>query len=262
MLRTRSSLLAFAGLLSMNAQNTPPGDTFDVAIAKPYTGAANPAGYSHTITPEGLAMRGVSMGYCIRLAYGLSAQRPYELAGPAWLDPPTDFVFEIAGKCDRPASAERIRTMLQALLKERFRLAAHRERRDLPAYLLTVSKAGLMRASVAGETKITPGAKPNQLVFQHVSMAQLALQLGPPVTSRPVADRTALNGSFDFSLDLNRYLTDPETGKVIAGANGRVDQEEAVIRAVHDQLGLAMKPGRAAIDVLVVDHVEKKPVEN
>ena len=262
MLRRRSTLLAFAGLLAMNAQDAPPADSFDTAIAKPYTGAANPAGYSHQITPQGLTMRGVSMGYCIRLAYGLSAQRPYELAGPAWLDPPTDSVFEIAGKCDRPASPERIKLMLQALLKERFRLAVHRERRDLPAYLLTVSKAGLMQPSAVGETKIAPGVKPNQLVFRHVSMAQLALQLGPPITSRPVADLTGMPGSFDFALDLNRYLTDPETGKVITGTNGRIDQEEAVIRGVHDQLGLTMKPGRAAIDVLVVDHVEKKPVEN
>ena len=103
---------------------------------------------------------------------------------------------------------------------------------------------------------------PNQLIFQHVSMAQLALQLGPPMTSRPVVDRTGVSGSFNFTLDLDRYLTDPETGKIVTGANGKIDLEGAVFRAVHEQLGLTMRPGRAAVEVLVVDHVEKKPVEN
>jgi uncharacterized protein (TIGR03435 family) len=202
------------------------------------------------------------MGYCIRLAFGLSAQRPYELIAPAWVDPPTDFLFDISGRSDLPVSSEQVRLMLQSLLKDRFKLTGHREFRDLPAYVLTnVKPSSAMHRSSEGDTKIKIGAKPHQFVFQHVSMAQLALQLGPPITSRPVIDRTGVRGSFDFTLDLDRYLSDPETGKVVASADGKVDEESAVLRGVFDQLGLSMKPGRARVEVFVIDHAEKTPLD-
>jgi len=73
---------------------------------------------------------------------------------------------------------------------------------------------------------------------------------------------TSLEGSFDFTLDLNSYLTDPETGTVSPGADVRIDFETAIIRAAHEQLGLTLKPGRAMVDVLVVGHVEKSPTDN
>ena len=68
MRRNTFGLLAIAGLMGLGAQEVPPTEAFDVAIAKPYTGAPSPDGYNHQITPEGITMRGVSMGYCIRLA--------------------------------------------------------------------------------------------------------------------------------------------------------------------------------------------------
>ena len=93
-------------------------------------------------------------------------------------------------------------------------------------------------------------------------MADFALQFGPPMTSRHVVDMTGLEGSFDFTLDLNSYLTDPETGKVSPSADFRSDFETAIIRAAHERLGLTLKSGRAPVDVLVVDHVEKSPTDN
>jgi len=204
------------------------------------------------MTPGGLAMRGVSLGYCIRLAFGLTAQRPWELAGPAWLDPPTGVLVDIAAKTAGPATPDEIRRMLQTLLVERFRLATHWSGRRLRAYVLTAAKPSpSLRLSVAGERKIRPGAKPFELICEHVPMADLALQLGPPMTSRPVVDRTDLPGAFDFILDLTPYIADPVA-----------DMERAAFRAVRDQLGLELRPGSGSFRVLVVDHVEKRPVEN
>lgn len=252
--------LILIGSCLLTGEDGPTALAFDVATAKKNIGHSG--GYDHRISPEGITMQGVSMGYCIRLAYGLTAQRPYELVGPAWLDPPTDLLFDIAGKCDRPVSLDQIKLMLQNLLKERFKLAVHREKRDLPAYLLTLAKPETgLQPSNGGETKVRVGAS-HRFLFRNVSMAQLALQLGPPMTSRAVVDMTGLKGSFDFALDLERYMTDPETGRVIAGPNGRIDEEGAVLRGVRDQLGLTLKAGRAPMEVLVVDHVEKIPVEN
>jgi uncharacterized protein (TIGR03435 family) len=59
----------------------------------------------------------VSMGYCIRLAYG--TWRSYVLAGPAWIDPPTDVLVDIIAKAASPVTQDQIKSMLQTLLAKR-----------------------------------------------------------------------------------------------------------------------------------------------
>lgn len=261
--------MIFAAALGMLESCTATGQVqspplkFDVASVR----AAHPVirqGYRHQLTPGGLTMLGVSMGYCIRLAYGLSSQRPYELVGPIWLDPPTDVMVDVVAKTDTPASEDQIKSMLKALLVERFKLEVHREKRSLPAWELVTAanSSALRKAAPGGEMKMKPGTKSHETLFESVSMAQFALHLGPPATSRPVVDMTGLEGTFDFSLELGRYMTDPESGKLIVDAIGRVDTEGAIFRGLRDQLGLALRPGRTLVEVLVVDHVEKTPSEN
>jgi uncharacterized protein (TIGR03435 family) len=112
------------------------------------------------------------------------------------------------------------------------------------------------------QTSIRPGQDPYSTVFKHVSMEQLALQLGPPATSRPVVDKTGLDGNFDFTLRLARYILDPATGQPVADSKGMIDTEAATLRALRDQLGLALKPAHSAFEVLIVDRVAKIPSSN
>jgi uncharacterized protein (TIGR03435 family) len=253
-------LMVFTGAHWLIAQSAAPL-TFDAASVRRSPDEPDRKGYSHQINPKGITMHAVSLGYCIRIAYNLSMQRPYELEGPQWLNPPTEFVYDIIGRSDSPATPEQLRGMLQSLLQERFNLAAHYDERDVPSFVLTrdARQTGLAPSGDSTKTKVRVGSKPNEYIFEHVSMSQLALQLGPPLASRPVVDRTGLPGSYDFKLDLSKYLADPETGQVIRGADGRIDEEGALFRATHEQLGLTLKPGRAPVRVLVVDHVEKSP---
>jgi uncharacterized protein (TIGR03435 family) len=236
---------------------------FDVATVKAVN-EPDPGGYRHQITPQGITMRAVSMGYCVRLAYGLSAQRPWQLAGPAWIDPPTEFLYDIIAKTDKSTSEDQLKVMLQALLADRFKLVSHRDRRKLPAYALSLTKnPPLLQSSEPNRTRrIVPGPKPYQLTFEHVSMSDLAQQLGPPMTPRPVFDATGLTGSFNFTLDLGRYILDPATGTPTLDASGMIDSEGATLRAVREQLGLMLRPDQGEFEVLVIDHVEKRPTAN
>jgi uncharacterized protein (TIGR03435 family) len=243
-----------------NAQEVPP--KFDVASVK----VARPTerhGYNHTLTPGGVTMLGVSLGYCVRLAYGLSSIHPYELAGPIWMDPPTDVLVDIVAKTETPTSEGQVKLMLQMLLSERFKLAVHQEQREMAAYeLRVISDSPALRKSTSGtERKMKPG-KGREELFQNFSMADFALQLGPPLTTRPVVDKTGLDGAFDFRMDLGPYVTDPQTGALIVDAIGRVDTEGATFRALKDQLGLVLKPGHTLVNVLVIDHLEKTPSGN
>jgi uncharacterized protein (TIGR03435 family) len=61
-------------------------------------------------------------------------------------------------------------------------------------------------------------------------------------TDRPVIDRTGLQGSYGVTLD---FSVDPG------------DDRPVVFAAVQEQLGLKLEPGRAPIEMLVIDHIEK-----
>jgi len=234
---------------------------FDAASVTPWKGAPPSTGYRHQINPGGLTMLHVSLGYCIRLAWDVKTG--YELIGPGWINPPTEVLIDITARTGRPATEDEIRLMLQTLLIERFKLAIHREKRELPVYeLLKVRDDRALRRSAApGDPKMKPGQAPYSDVFQNVTMAQLAQRLGPPLTSRPVIDRTGLDGAFDFELDFGPYVLD-SAGKPILDARGAIDSEGAALQAVRDQLGLALKSARAPFDVLVIDRVERTPTGN
>jgi uncharacterized protein (TIGR03435 family) len=71
-------------------------------------------------------------------------------------------------------------------------------------------------------------------------MAELASLLSD-YTDRPVIDRTGLRGRYGVKLDFSR--------------DG--DDRPIVYTAVQEQLGLKLETGRAPIDMLIIDHIEK-----
>jgi len=56
-------------------------------------------------------LHGTTLGYCIRWAYGVL---PYQIAGPPWMDPPTDVLFDIDAKAGSPIPEPQLKLMLQA----------------------------------------------------------------------------------------------------------------------------------------------------
>jgi len=77
--------------------------------------------------------------------------------GPGWLDTSR---FEIVAKVPDGATKEQVRIMLQNLLADRFKLAIHRETKELPIYALTVGPRGpkLQPAAVSDPTPSNPAA--------------------------------------------------------------------------------------------------------
>ena len=70
---------------------------------------------------------------------------------------------------------------------------------------------------------------------------------------RPVVDQTGLSGLYDFALSWVHDVT-AEDGAV-------ADNAAAIRDALRRQLGLKLKPARAPIVFLVVDHVDR-PSDN
>jgi uncharacterized protein (TIGR03435 family) len=81
--------------------------------------------------------RNVSMRRLLRTAYELS---DLQITGPDWLDSDR---YDLAAKSPQGAPDTELMPMLQALLKERFHLAVHREMKEMPVFDMVVAKGGL-----------------------------------------------------------------------------------------------------------------------
>ena len=77
---------------------------------------------------------------------------------------------------------------------------------------------------------------------------------------RPVVDQTGLTGLYDFTL---HWIHDTNGGATPATTNESVvsDNMASFRHALRDQLGLELRPARAPIDILVIDHIDH-PTEN
>ena len=78
----------------------------------------------------------VSLTDLIGYAYGV---KPYQIAGPTWIG---DGRWDVKARLPDGARPDLVPEMVKSLLTERFKLVAHHETRDNPAYELIVDKGG------------------------------------------------------------------------------------------------------------------------
>lgn len=230
-------------------------ETADVHTSAPGT---RPAG---GFFPGGrFDLRGASMLTLIAMAYGVDTD--YVLGGPGWLD--TDRFDVIAKAPSAAAPRDTMRAMLQALLADRFQLAAHHEQKDMPVYLLTVGKKGPKLHAAAkpdeppGCPRVDGDAGLNHRAC-HNSKITALIDLLPQVASNyvdhPVVDMTGLTGSYDFQLDWmgkGPYLA--------AKANPDGPPAVSIFDAV-EKLGLKLDEGTQPTPVIVVDKVNREPAD-
>jgi bla regulator protein blaR1 len=217
----------------------------------------------------------------ISLAYGIVvyAGHPTRLivGAPPWID---SKLYDIEAKAEGDPPREQMKLMLQSLLADRFKLAAHRETRQLPIYALVMNTPGktgpqmvlhaadnsTCRDPSIQSTPSEPGAPPEQyappcgggqlMSAGHLSgelmMDELAKQISYfQQIDRAVANRTGLSGIFDFQLD---YA--PFWGVDVGTPASDKSLPSTIFEALQEQLGLKLKPARGPVDVLVIDHIE------
>ncbi len=177
-----------------------------------------------------------SLADLIRIAYRVKA---YQVQGPEWMPQQR---FEIQAKIPEGVSQDKLPEMLQALLAERFKLAIHRDKKELPIYALIVGKngpkltaasseqdaplpdspGGLSIGTEKGQMKMVQDGK-GGMVMQgggqtgtiktsasangvHLEMSKITLaalvDMLAPMVDRPVLDFTDLTGSYQIALDL------------------------------------------------------------
>jgi uncharacterized protein (TIGR03435 family) len=178
--------------------------------------------------------------------------KPFQVSGPDWME---NIRFDIAAKYPPDTKSDDRPLMLRTLLEDRFKLAVHRETKDLPGYSLVVAKGGFKLKPVepGGEEEQSRGGTVQTLTAKKMSMAELAdfvaRRLGVSV-----ADKTGIDGVYDIELrwsseDENANVTDPS-------------ELPSLFSALQETLGLRLAPQKVPVEIVVVDHVERVPIEN
>ena len=120
--------------------------------APPFSLEKMQSGQLHVVSIKGpqADFQFVSLSDLLVYAYRV---KPYQIFGPSWI---RDGRWDIVAKLPEGASQDRVPEMLRSLLVERFKLAAHHESREMPAYQLVVDKGGTKFQAAPPEEDSTP----------------------------------------------------------------------------------------------------------
>jgi uncharacterized protein (TIGR03435 family) len=191
------SVAAGLALIALHAQSTAARPEFEAASIKPHLPSAGAVRVSMAGERGRIRYENVTVLACIRKAYGL---RVYPLAQPG--DPLSTDRYDIAAEAPGDVSDAQTMQMLRALLEDRFKLAVHRETKQLPVFALVVGTKGAKFREVKddGSAAEIGGGEGHQIMAHHIPMKLLAGALQGYVGD-PVADETGLTGLYDLNLD-------------------------------------------------------------
>jgi uncharacterized protein (TIGR03435 family) len=250
-------------------QATPAGPAFEVASVKPAAPVAGAGTWKQISSsdPSQVAYNNATLRSLLMRAYKV---RDYQISGPDWL---TDQRYDVAAKLPDNAPTGQAPLMLQVLLAERFKLTLHHEQKEMPAYALAVAKGGLKLKPVNGP----PGGMnfkfggPLMGMGGKVTMEGLAAVLADMVGT-PIVNTTGIDGTFDIHLECSpddrqtgmagMKFTARDGGDAAPGAGKSEASSAPSLFSAVQSLGLKLEPRKAPMEILVIDHAEKAPVEN
>ena len=203
-----------------------------------------------SVTPTSITMTNVTLRDCLAEAYGLGR---HQVAGPSWI---TENRYSVAAKSSAPVETGTMKTMLQALLIERFGLAIHREKRRLSAYVLRVGRGTLRLKRDDNRDSVVPTGR--GLMFQGMTMTEFVEQFlsGVPVFEFPVLNLTGLDGRFTFTLNLLDEVSAADVKSQVAAGG-----PDMFVRAL-EAIGLTLTVEKLAMETLVVDRARPIPADN
>lgn len=277
-------LLLLAG--AVYAQTSDTSLTFEAAALKPtpvgtminYVGFMGGPGSDD---PGRIVSSHTSLKMFIMRAYEV---KPYQVVGPGWLETEQ---YDLTAKVPPHTTHDQVRTMMRNLLAERFKLAQHKENREMGVYALVVGKDGaklkesppapppdsndapkgpppvgadgfpiLRPGAYAGGPVILYRKGQARMLASNLTTTRLADSLSQQL-DRLVIDETGLAGKYDVTLTWT-----PDRGVNLPPPTEGVDAANDIFTALQRQLGLRLAPKKAPVPVIVVDHMEKAPVEN
>jgi uncharacterized protein (TIGR03435 family) len=207
----------------------------------------------------------------------------YEVKGPGWLE-----TQAVAVDATMPPTATepQFQEMLRNLITERFALKYHIETKEFAGYTLSVASGGpKMKQStiVPGAPDVPPNAvhfkkgdngfpaftealppgryhvefgsdNGTRIVCQWCDVPDLVNGLHRRLNA-PVNDATGLTAKYDYTLT---FANDPQPG---AAPSDFPNPLPTIFAALQSQLGLKLERTKVNVEIMVIDHIEKTPIE-
>jgi uncharacterized protein (TIGR03435 family) len=249
-----------------------------------------PLGAAGAFSPTGGLLQATNQPFLQYLifAYKLTSDQVQSVFAqvPKWAD--TNH-YDIQARASGNPTKDQFRLMMQSLLADRFRLAAHYETKQEAVFGLVLARPGKIGPKLrlhpadapcsnagpppgvsaalqtdgfpvqCGEIMHLQPSTPGGLRFgaRNISMSMLATFFSAPNATgvnRPLADKTGLTGTVDFLVEF--------TPEVRPGVDFTPDPSgPTFLEALKNQLGLKLDPAMGPVQVFVVDHIEQ-PSEN
>lgn len=220
----------------------------------------------------------------IQLAYRV---KEFQIIGePSWVN---DERYDVDAKAEEIPSSDQVRSMLRALLADRFKLAMHRETRTRRVYDLVPARNGLKITptppggcydprSPSGPPPVflgplvqcdawrrrilaPPPDRQDRIEAVAVRMATLVDFVIDDV-SRPVLDKTGFEQPFNFVLEFtpNVAVSDYRGPSTLPDA-GPSAAPAPISTALQEQLGIQLRSTEGPVETIVIDSIER-PSEN
>jgi uncharacterized protein (TIGR03435 family) len=232
---------------------------FETASVKP----ADRCSLQNRIDPNLVTLNGDPLNVVLAEAYKVKMD---QILGPSWLDADC---FVIVAKIPEGATRDQVPAMLQAMLIDRFKLAAHTESRPTPGYALLVDKKGPKfkesdpnSPSATPRGQVTFGSGAASSIKGSMTMASFVRFLSRTLAV-PVEDLTGLNGKYDIDIS---WARDRDSAKNYASTEpvpeASLPAGPDIFTAFRDSLGLRLERRKEQTEVLVIDHIDRIPTEN
>ena len=231
----------------------------EVATIKPND---KDGGTMQVLTFRGRHLITVNSSLADLMMFAYSVQMKQIIGAPEWIERDR-YDVDATPDVEGTPTADQVRIMIRKLLAERFQLKLHHEKREMPAFVLTVGKDG------AKLKPTQPNGNLHGVGMQAAPTGALLFAYNSPVTAftnflqslvldRPVVDQTGLTGRYDlnvtFTMDESMFNGHPPA---FPKPTDGVEPAPNLFEAIQEQLGLKLTPEKAQVDVLAVDQVEK-----
>lgn len=269
-----------AGNLKFEVASVRPSGSFPRNTAPPLGTISGGPG---TSDPGRITYSRVPMRLILAPAFGLQSD---QIKGPDWVLDDNSYSaqrYDIVAKVPPGATKEQATVMMQNLLKERFKLSFHIEKKDFDVYQLTVAKGGpklkdAAKADGPPPPPNAPGPPPldkegfrmlpagrtdmvgvgggdghMRMTARMMTTTELLSRLGAQLSanrSSHVVDKTGLTGKYDFRLEYSMAGLPAFAGQPQAPLDSPAPDLPS---ALEKQLGLKLEKTKAPLDVLVID---------
>ena len=180
----------------------------------------------------------------------------YQLSGPDWM---ATTKYDVTGKIPAGVSQNQVPEMLQTLLAERLKLVVRRAQKDFDVYVMTVSKEGIKLKAKPADYE---GSAFKNMTL--MTMPFLASTL-TPANGKPIIDRTELPGQFLLSEDQFTQALKLRFAEMRRGnseTNQAAEPTGDTIFSFAQSIGLKIEAKKMSLPFIVVESVEKTPIDN